>query len=57
MTDLNSINRIHDSMFLFGSKFATFSKTVSGSLELTAIPANAPAAMFWMREKFGGRDS
>lgn len=23
----------------------------------TAIPAKAPAAMFWSREKFGGRDS
>lgn len=44
-------------MFLLTSQFEMSFGLLSVVLELTAMPANAPAAMFWIKEKFGGRDS
>lgn len=56
-TDLDCINGVHDSVLLHEQL-----AFVHGDIEyehhlLTAIPAKAPAAMFWRREKLGGSPS
>lgn len=57
MTNLDSIDGVHDSMFLFPESQKTPKSAPSSRARLTAMPAKAPAAMFCRREKLGGRDS
>ena len=53
---LYRVDGVHDSVFLLRS--VPIRRASRGpKVRLTAIPANAPAAMFCSREKFGGRDS
>lgn len=52
---LDSINRVHDRVLLLIYQSAM---PISDVFKvLTAIPAKAPAAMFCISEKFGGRAS
>ncbi len=60
ISHLYSVDRVHDSMFL--RKWSAPGGTPTQQLRIcsghhTAIPAKAPAVMFWTREKLGGRAS
>jgi hypothetical protein len=62
---LYGVNRVHDGMLLEemdeclanGGLSATRRMKRMCSQDRTAIPAKAPAAIFWTREKLGGRVS
>lgn len=55
---LDCIHRVHCCMFLRGkSQNRGYKGAALETIGHTAIPAKAPAAMFWSREKLGGRDS
>lgn len=58
-TDLDGIDWIHNCMFLFETcEYMPLMKSLLRyPVMLTAIPAKAPAAMFWTSEKLGGSPS